>query len=198
MNMKPLAALLALVVLAACQPSPRKQAEMAEAARPFLTAPLIRAEIPARKATAVLRPVGQNGDVTTWQTVDDITLSFADGILVSSRGLGFDLMGADASLTRAGLAGQAPDIYRRKMRYLTGDNHSTWLTAGCSMARAGVEAGLRRFEESCRARDETFTNVYLLDRAGRVASSRQWLSPQIGYIDIGPFSLPADAALPRQ
>ena len=194
--MKPLVLVVAALALAACQPSPKQQAEMAAAAQPFLTAPLIKAEIPARKATAVLRPVGQNGPVTTWQTVDQITLSFSDGVLVASRGLGFDLMGADAAPTRSALAGQSPEIYRRKMRYLTGDNHSTWLTAGCSMRAVGAEAGLRRFEESCKARSNTFTNVYLLDSAGQVASSRQWLSPKIGYVDVGPFSLPVNVSIP--
>ena len=188
--MKPLALALGVLALTACGPSPRQQAEMAAAAQPFLSAPLIRAEIPARKATAVLRPVAQNGHVTTWQTLDQITLSFSDGVLVASRGLGDDLMGADAAPTQAALAGQAPEIYRRQMRYLTGDNHSTWLTAGCSMKAVGAEAGLSRFEESCKARNHTFTNVYVLDSAGRVVRSRQWLSPALGYVDIAPFSLP--------
>ena len=198
MTLKPLAltALVATTVLSACAPSAKKQAELAAAAEPFLTAPLIIVQLPAHQANAVLRPVAQNGPVTTWQTVDGITLSFSDGVLVASRGLGFDLMGADAAPTRAGLAGQAPEIYRRKLRYLTGDNHSTWLTAGCSMRSVGSESGLRRFEESCKARANVFTNVFLLDSGGRVVSSRQWLSPEIGYVEIGPFSLPAAMAQP--
>ena len=182
--------LVCAALVAGCAPSATQQAEMTAAAEPFLTAPLISAQIPARKATAVLRPVGQNGTVATWQTVDRITLSFDRGVLVASRGLGFDLMGADADPTRAALAGQVSEIYRRKMRYLTGDNHSTWLTAGCSMRAAGTEEGLRRFEESCKARGNSYTNIYLLDGAGRVVTSRQWLSPELGYIEIGPFSLP--------
>lgn len=196
MTGKALVLLACAAALAGCGPSPRHQAELAAAAQPFLTAPLIRADLPARKARAVLRPVGQNGTVSTWQTLDRITLSFDDGILVASRGLGDDLMGADAAPTRAALAGQAEGVYRRKLRYLTGDNHSTWLTAGCVMRALGGENGLRRFEESCRARDHAFTNVFELDSAGRVAKSRQWLSPALGYVDIGPFNLGETEAMP--
>lgn len=198
MTTKAMAALALSAALTGCTLSdPAQQAQRAEAARPFLTAPLIRADLPARGATAVLRPLGQNGAVTTWTTVDNITLSFRQGILVASRGLGQDLMAADPEATRAALAGEAPGIYRRKMRYLTGDNHSTWLTAGCTMRQAeGTVEGLRRFEETCQARDESFTNIYLLDGAGRVAQSRQWLSPGLGSVEIGPFRLPAGVAQP--
>lgn len=195
MTMKALVLVACVAALVGCGPSSRQKAELTAAAQPFLTAPLIRADLPARKARAVLRPVGQNGTVRTWQTVDRITLSFDDGILVASRGLGGDLMGADAASTRAALAGQGPGVYRRKLRYLTGDNHSTWLTAGCSMRASGLKSGLRRFEEICRAREHEFTNVFEIDSAGRVAKSRQWVSPTLGYVDIGPFNLSETAAM---
>ncbi len=146
----------------------------------------MRVRIPSRQADAILSRVAVSADVTTWSAVDNVTLSFRQGVLVASRGLGFDLMGADAQATLDAFAGRGEETYRRQMRYLTGEHHSTYLTAGCRMARAGSEGNkelrLQRFDEHCKASDNKFTNSYWLDGSGNVVRSKQWVSPEIGYI----------------
>lgn len=151
-----------------------------------VTAPALEVQIPARNARALLSRVGENGGVETWIAEDNISISLHDGVLVASRGLGFDLMGAGAAETHAALAHTDETVYRRQMRYLTGDNRSTYVTAGCSMKLVGREQfgnqSLQRFEERCAARSESFTNVFWRDRRGEIVRSRQWLSPEVGYV----------------
>jgi hypothetical protein len=51
--------------------------------------------IPETGALAIPGPVSRSTDVTVWQTLDGITLSFRQDILVAMRWLGDDLMSAD-------------------------------------------------------------------------------------------------------
>lgn len=173
--MRSLAALLLASALAGClpgqSPAPGLSAAPGEA--------LLRVDIPSRNASARLKRIGVNGDVETWTSPDNVSISLRQGVVVATRGLGFDMMGGDAGNTLAALAAPGGEVYRRQMRYLTGDNHSTWIAAGCEMT-----TGAERFEERCLARRDRFTNLYWTDGAGRVVRSRQWVSPQVGQIEI--------------
>lgn len=147
-------------------------------------AALLRVALPERGQQAVLSRSGVNGDVETWMTADQVSFSLRQGVLVASRGLGFDLMGADVQGTLDALGAPARGAYRRKMRYLDGQNHSFWRTAGCSTQEGGTERGLREVEETCHARDRTFTNIYRLNSQGEIVTSRQWVGPETGYAEI--------------
>lgn len=178
----------ALLVLVSCQmtgapPTVHKVTEEQDLRGRQIQEPALQVAIPALAARARLLRSGRNGDVDTWSSRDGISLSFQQGVLVASRGLGHDLMGADAARTLVALAEGGAGIYRRKMRYLTGDYQSVWLAAGCSLQAAGGEGGLLRMEEHCRAGNLDFTNQFWLDRNDSIVRSRQWISPQLGYID---------------
>jgi hypothetical protein len=191
--MRPCLLAASLVLLSGCQPvlqqlSGSEPSKVTSLSAAVLTGPVMQVEIASRGANAPLSRVAVNGDVETWLAVDNISVSLRQGVLVASRGLGFDLMGADAQGTLDALAGYDGGVYRRQMRYLTGEQHSTYLMAGCSMVAIGSETvegqRLRRFEESCKARQNEFTNIFWLDGNGTVIRSRQWLSPEIGYLAI--------------
>lgn len=150
---------------------------------------LLSVVIPSRNATALLVHVGSNNGVETWMSTDRITVSVERGVVVATRGLGHDLMAGDAKNTLAAIAGAQTGVYRRQMRYLTGDNHTTYITAGCSMSSPGSDniggQMLRRFEESCQARNSKFTNRYWVDGSGRILASEFWVSPQVGSVVVG-------------
>ena len=180
----------ALAVLAGCQPVQQLTGTKAQAQVVLppeaLAGPVMQVQIPSREADAALSRVAVNKDVETWLATDDISLSFRRGVLVASRGLGFDLMAGDAENSLTAIAGHGPEVYRRQMRYLTGEHHSTYLTAGCSMSFVGSEIvggqRLQRLEERCQTRKNLFTNLFWLNQAGQIIQSRQWVSPQIGYL----------------
>lgn len=182
----------ALMVLVGCQPvvqqlTGTKAQVSASLSDEVLAGSVMQVQIPSRGADATLSLVAVNKDVETWLATDNISLSFRRGVLVATRGLGFDLMAADAQNSLNAIAGMGPEIYRRQMRYLTSDNHSAYLTAGCSMSFAGSEVvsgqSLQRLEERCQAHSNLFTNIFWLNGSGQIVQSRQWVSPQIGYLN---------------
>lgn len=183
---------MAALLLTGCQPALQRlsgaPAPVPAALSPeVLASTPMQVRIPSRGAAAALFRVAVNQDVETWLSADNVSLSFRQGVLVASRGLGFDLMGADATGTLAALQGGGEAIYRRQMRFLTGDHRTTYLMAGCTMAAAGAEmvAGkqTQRLEEHCEAHRHKFTNLFWVDGSGKILRSRQWVSPEIGYLE---------------
>ncbi len=152
----------------------------------------LRIRIPARGADAPVRQVAQNGDAKTYMAVDNISVSYRQGVLVATRGLGADLMAGDADATLAALEAPENGVYSRQMRYLTSLHKSTWIKAGCEMKRGGAEtrAGqqLTRYEESCIARRDRFTNIYWLNASGQILASRQWVSAAVGDLQTDPIA----------
>ena len=148
----------------------------------------LRATLPDRGAEAVLGPVSRTGGVTEWQTLDGITLAFRDGVLTGTRGLGDDLMSADVSGDVAMLRGTGSGYHPHIRSYLDGENQTVFRSYQCRpTARdrnmTGQEAALRRVTMRCVSPRDSFTNVYWLDSGGTVIRSRQWVGPQIGYME---------------
>lgn len=182
---------VALTALAGCQPVVQKLTgtppeSKLSAPTEALSGPVMQVQIPSRGANAELRRVAVNKDVETWWAIDNTSLSFQRGVLVATRGLGFDLMGADAQNTLTAIEGFGEKTYRRQMRYLTGEHHSAYLNAACSITVVGPETidgqRLRRLEEQCQTRSNLFTNLFWLNESDQITRSRQWVSPKIGYL----------------
>ncbi|HMO70123.1 MAG TPA: YjbF family lipoprotein [Paracoccaceae bacterium] len=158
-------------------------------AEPALTGPeRIEARIPSRGAVATLGPVGRNGDTVTWTTADGVTLALAGGVLVATRGLGPDLMGAEVGPLRAALAGRgAAGLLPRRHAYLDGENRVATLELPCRLAMAApaaADAGLRRMEETCAGAGQSFVNSYWIGAGGSVVRSVQWIGPEVGPVTI--------------
>lgn len=151
---------------------------------PIVTEPGLEVTLLALGTTAELSRSGQNGSVTTWASRDGISVSYDRGVLVATRGLGDDLMAADAGPTLAALAGR-PGEYRRTMRYLDAEDHARYILLGCTMESLGPDRGRRglvRNEETCRSFTAEHVNIYWTDGAGRIVASHQWISDIAGEI----------------
>lgn len=153
---------------------------------------LLIVSIPSRGAQATLGPVARNGDVTVWQTLDGITLSFRGGVLTGTRGLGDDLMSADVSNNISALLGQHEGYYPHFRTYIDGENRTVFRSFQCRRQPheppgeiAPSSGSLLRLEEICVTTDSNFTNTYWLDKGGRITRSRQWVSPGIGHLETG-------------
>lgn len=131
------------------------------------------------------------GDVATWQDSNRTTLSFRQGVLISTRGIGGDLMSADVSevlgAVRGG-AGQAVRIHRT----LGGEDQLVLHSFVCRYGRgrsvmtdplvAGQSATL--VTETCIDSDGfEFENRYWLDTGGTIRQSTQWVSADIGRLN---------------
>jgi hypothetical protein len=164
-------------------------------APPPVPGPLLAVEIPARGTAARLVPSGQNGAVTTWRSVDAVSLSLrAPGVLVASRGLGEDLVAADAAATAAALSRAAPGPVQRRHRSLDGNLVLGSTAYDCALTLVGrerIEVGGRprdtlRFQERCTdASGGSFLNTYWRDAAGpTVRQSEQWVGPDVGVLRV--------------
>ncbi|WP_170391491.1 YjbF family lipoprotein [Ruegeria arenilitoris] len=90
--------------------------------------PTMLAELPKLSVSATMALFDGNGDVQTWKLADGVSMSFLDGVLVSSRGLGADVMSADVSGTRAMPAGDLATLDRELgtiRSYRSGDLYQT-------------------------------------------------------------------------
>lgn len=144
----------------------------------------LRVTLPATGAQATLAPVARKDDVTVWQTLDGITLSFREGVLVATRGLGADLMSADVDgtlsmLRGTGAAGHHPNI----RSYLDGEDRTVFRSFQCRREEQPTTGPGRRIVERCASPDGGMTNTYRLDEAGEITTSRQWVSPAVAYME---------------
>ena len=152
----------------------------------------LRVVLPETGAVAVLGPISRNGDVTVWQTLDGITLSFRRGVLIATRGLGDDLMSADVGGAPDLLRGRDDGGYHPHIRsYLDGEDRTVFRTYQCRPAATapvrittgGQETRVHRTEISCVSPDNAFSNIFWVDGTGAVVRSRQWISPAMLYMD---------------
>jgi hypothetical protein len=152
---------------------------------------LLYVSIPEQSAQALLTPIGQNRGVVTWQTVDRVSVSFLDGLLVASRGLGFDLMSSDVEGTRAALSGARTQNYSRFHSHLGNDNRTQIRSFSCSLAAPvpdrivilGQEIDTVRRVETCKDVSLEIQNTYWTTSNGSILRSRQWLSEEVGYLE---------------
>lgn len=155
--------------------------------------PLILVETSDLGGTSLLTQVGRNGPDTTWRSPEGwgVTLGEA-GLLRSTRGLGFDLMATDVRATAASLGQRRAGPVDRAMVHVDGEGQEVRVIYRCALTHDGQEsvsiAGssrtLTRMTETCRSDAGSLQNVYWLDGSGRAVQSRQWVSPEVGHMQI--------------
>lgn len=156
-----------------------------------IKAPLLLVTAPETDLAATLVPVAQNGPVQTWRTGDGVQLSLHAGVIVATRGLGDDMMTSDATGLRRAL-GSGGGTYSRKITRLDGDFGTQFETWHCTLRLLGrqtlsmplADIVTVQFEEECRGVNDGFTNQYALSRDGVVWASRQWVGPDVGYLQV--------------
>lgn len=177
----------------------KKGGEQAAAAQPA-TPEELRAQLEAAGKPVLLassKALGQTGflaiadtkqDVVTWKTPDGATFSQRDGVLIQTRGLGSDLMSAQAPSVGQLLQPGTP--YQRVYFFLGADDQGTRRTYDCSTAIVGTETiqvlgrnhPTTHVTETCERTGGKLTNEYWIE--GRmIRQSRQWVSGRISYID---------------
>jgi hypothetical protein len=152
--------------------------------------PLLLAEVPVLGVAATLAPQGSRDGVITWRTAQGQALSFRDGVLIATRGLGHDLISADVAGTLAALNGGPQAGYARLMTYLDGQNQTIHRAMLCDMGPAlpdpvvsfGLTFPALRRDEVCATTGDTVTNRYWLGEDGVMRRSEQWIGPALGTL----------------
>ncbi|MFO6465135.1 YjbF family lipoprotein [Jannaschia sp. KMU-145] len=146
--------------------------------RAALPAPTLLVQVEGTGGVSLPQRITVNGATETYLTEDDSTLAFRDGMLVGTRGIGFDLMAADVAEASAAIrAGRTTRITRTM----------SWLDGTGAIVRRGFTCGIQpvggRITETCNAIGLAFENDYVI-RGGNIVASRQWSGPVQGHIRI--------------
>ena len=166
--------------------------QMAARALAANPAPLILAGMENSGATQVMAMVGENGNMRTYMTPNEQALIIRAGMLTGTKGLGHDLSVAEVESTAALIRSRRSGQAQRTMRYLGGDGIERPLPMNCSIAVgenksfsfAGTGWNAAQVVETCQGGGAEVQNSYLVTASGQIPVSRQWISPQLGYVTI--------------
>lgn len=143
----------------------------------------------SRNAVAPMVRSAQNGDAITWVSPGEVSMTFRNDILVSTRGLGDDLMGADVNGLRTAINAGSGTITRQQS-YLNARDQIENYSLTCTVQSEGREdvtlldgpSQLKKVTESCQSDRLVFKNTYWLS-GNTIVKSRQVISPSQGYIE---------------
>lgn len=192
--MRRCATALLLLALGACSPAGQTADEirsrLSRAQLDTFGEPLLLAGVADLGTAATLIPAERQGGVETWETGDGVQLSFRDGVIVATRGLGFDLMSADADAAIAAIGGSGSPEYDRFASYLDGNEQVVLTALRCRITGRAADPvtivgdthDTIRVEEQCFTPDSDYRNLYWIDRDGTIWRSRQWIGPGAGTL----------------
>ena len=176
--------------------APQPSAPAGASAAPANAAPgtTMRINIRDMDRWETLALAARNGNRITWVNGRDISVTTESGVVVATRGLPRDLMGADVSGTVRAMqngGGNTP----RTHEYLTNIDGISMELLQCRIASKGAETietlqrplNSVRFEEECASENLRFTNIYWLNRNGGMIRSLQAVTPEVGYLQIDVF-----------
>ena len=142
---------------------------------------------------------GQNGTLTpypgkgvgnTWLGADGATITFENGILKASRGMGDDVMGG-ISFMPSWKSINKSENYTKTLSYLSGNNKLYTHEFECQIRQNTEKIGItiwdhifrvKKFEETCLWDGKTIINIFYVDDLNIVRRSRQYHSETLGYI----------------
>jgi len=174
------------------------------AAKPAAPAPDIATAAPgeillvtiiSRNAVAPLTKLAETGSTVTWVSPGQVSVTLQDGILIATRGLNEDLMGSEATGTRAALTAGGGTL-QRTQSFLDSEDQIVLREVNCTVSLVGPETiaattGSReavKYTEACESPQFSFTNTYWLDEAGGdIVQSRQAVAPTVGFLKINPL-----------
>lgn len=175
--------------LAGCG-APLVQAALARAAgssgaavtKPGKDGPQIAMTLVSRGIKFPLQQLDAQGNIRLWAAADGAQVALRDGVLISTRGFGMDLMSADVPTVAALVGGGAE--HSRTHHYLDGADTPNRRSYTCSVAVAANDAKMPKtthLQETCRSDAGRITNDYWLSGGNQIIKSRQWVSQGVGY-----------------
>jgi hypothetical protein len=149
--------------------------------------PILRLKAERLGQDAFLTIADAKGSVVTWTAQGAATFSLRDGVLIQTRGLGADLMSAEApSLAQLTGGGSYPRVYY----FLGEDDRGTRRSYDCTATTVGRETieilgrsyTTTHVTELCSRPNSTVTNEFWIDGKA-IRKSRQWASSRVGHIE---------------
>ncbi|MFC3612572.1 YjbF family lipoprotein [Lutimaribacter marinistellae] len=168
---------------------PLRRADLDPLEGSFLEASIERRDILAYLFVNAELTDDHPGRLRVWRTDDNVTLTMRNDILISTRGLGDDLL---SSRVQAQGARPGPASGGEHVQFIrTALYDSRQMTFACELEDLGPETivivqrrhATRHLRQTCEGATGNFANDYWVDNAaGLVWQSRQWAGPGIGYM----------------
>ena len=188
-------------VAAARQTGPLEKIDLPASELAKVKVPLIQVNPDIRGGSDFLRRVQSRRDSTggqfeIWESSDKAQIFLRNGVVVGSRGVGGDIISADAASTGRALEQRALSEGLRSFVVSDGDNTTTDYRFLCKVTNRGREKisvsnqsfDVDRLQEVCVDADDganKLRNDFWVERAtGLVRKSRQWMGPRVGYFEI--------------
>ena len=152
-------------------------------------APVLFVELQTgQNGTFTLYP-GQ-GVVQNWLGADGATVSLENGVLVATRGMGDDIMGATSSIPSWNKIERSAS-YKKETSYLAGNNLITQKEFECKINKFAtkqlihvwdISFKVTQYDEKCTSIHGEINNTYYVDQFGIVRRSIQYHSDTIGEV----------------
>jgi hypothetical protein len=156
--------------------------------------PLILIEIVDENQIATLSAFPGSTLNEVWLSADGRTVTTQNGMLIGTRGMNYDLMGADVGAASYSLektiSGKREPHHRRLFKYLAADNQDKIIEYSCVFSKESQETififekpyKTLRVSESCESGGLQFKNTYWVEKNGMIRKSQQWHGQNIGLI----------------
>lgn len=137
-------------------------------------------------------PLATTGDLVQWRDAAGAGIFRRDGILVGTRGFGFELWSAEVDELRAALRSGGADDVVRVNRYLNGENQIVAVQYICTVTAEGRQtvnriassATTQQYREVCAGDGPAFENLYWVRGNGDIVRSLELVHPEYGRADI--------------
>lgn len=155
-------------------------------------APAYNATVLASGQSSGVVEIATRNGLGTWLAVDNATLTLRDGILVATRGLGYDMMAAEVGGTAKLLGAKSGGQAVRSYDFMDGENQISNIVVQCTVTTSGTGVfqfnGINEptavYRETCVG-DAPISNEYAIgQKTSRLLSTTQWAGPGIGYVKL--------------
>ncbi|WP_375281101.1 YjbF family lipoprotein [Pseudooctadecabacter sp.] len=170
------------------QAASQPQAGLTRAAIEATDADLLLVSLVSRGSVDVMSQIAARSGAVTWISTDGVSVSVSNGMVVGTRGSGFDLMGAETAAARRSLSGGG--THTRSYDVLTGLDQIENSTYACETVFDKSETitiverdyATQKWKEFCENESVRFTNLYWTTSDGTIVQTRQFISIGLGYL----------------
>ena len=156
-------------------------------AKPAKDSAAITMTLVSRGIKFPIQRLAVKGDVTLWTAADGAQVALREGMMISTRGFGMDLMSADVPSV-ADLIDENPR-HGRVNTVLNGLDTTVRRSYDCvvtpvtdtSGTAGGAPETAYHVLETCQSDAGRIKNEYWIDSGGAVVKSKQWISSGVGY-----------------
>ncbi|SDX89103.1 YjbF family lipoprotein [Citreimonas salinaria] len=135
--------------------------------------------------------IERNGPYRTFGNAARQSVTFRDGLIVQTRGLGGDLMSSDEDALLAQLRRRTTGTAPYVMRFLTPEDVTREIAFTCLVTTDGQQANValgaysatgQVMTADCNTDDLRVSNTFIVTPGGYVAGARQWMGETQGML----------------